>query len=435
MYQKIKTTFAAAALLGGAAASALAYPDRVISLPGYAKPLTEQYSGYVTLSSNAESPAMYYYLVRADHATPATPVILWLNGGPGASSFYGFFTENGPYTLDAKLKLHDNPSGWNHKFNYLIFDQPLGVGYSAPKKGYTLKNQAQATHELYLALQAIYLKYPDLRQRKLFIAGESYAGRYIPEVAIEILQHNFLAQQPSIPLAGIILGDAWVNPLLQQAQDAAYAYSHGLIDRQGAVAVTRLYKRCAQAIQATAITTRAANRECGKISAYIAKKSGVDLHNLHNLPQALNKYATDYANLERYLNLSTVKHSLHVASGVKFSLGSPTVANNLEIGEQNSVESLIPQLLKRQVKALIYTGLEDAKDCNFLGTNLWLKDMHWGNFNQAPQKITYNSAGEIIGYSTNYRNLSYVKLFSAGHMAAQDQAQNCLEVIQKFIGN
>ena len=134
--------------------------DRVISLPGYIKPLPEQYSGYLTIIHNNEAQFMYYYLVIADNDTKSTPLILWLNGGPGSSSFYGFFTENGPYTLTDDLKLHDNPFAWMHKFNYLVFDQPLGVGYSVASKNYRLKSQAQATHELYLALQGIYKNIP-----------------------------------------------------------------------------------------------------------------------------------------------------------------------------------------------------------------------------------------------------------------------------------
>ena len=232
------------------------------------------------------------------------------------------------------------------------------------------------------------------------------------------------------------MGDAWINPLLQQSQDSAYAYSHGLIDQQSAIQVTKLYTNCARAINSSPATTSlVANRECGKISEYIMRQSGVDLHNLHNLPQSAAKSVRSYASLERYLNSSSVKHSLHVESSLKFSLWSTSVAKNFELGEQNSVEPLIAQLLERKIKVLIYNGLDDATDCNFMGTSLWLNDMNWGKFNQTEQKITYNTTGDIIGYTTSYKNLSFVRILSAGHMAAEDQAQNCLEVVQKFILN
>lgn len=47
------------------------------------------------------------------------PIIIWLNGGPGCSSFLGAFTENGPYNLkynktsDTRFILEKNSYSWN----------------------------------------------------------------------------------------------------------------------------------------------------------------------------------------------------------------------------------------------------------------------------------------------------------------------------------
>lgn len=403
--------------------------DQVKYLPGYGVPKEAQYSGYLNLPKNPQR--MYYYLVSAKQHPEQSPLIIWLNGGPGSSSFYGFFTENGPYHIDTSLKLKDNQFGWNNKFNYLILDQPIGVGYSYPDKNYVIKNEVQTTKELYLAIQAFYKEYPQYMKYKLFIAGESYAGRYIPELALLIQQKN-AAHQSNIPLTGIILGDAWVNPLLQQSQDANYAYSHGLIGLTEKTQVEDLYKSCASAINESVVTSRKANRVCGKIRDFIRQESHLDLH---NISMANNYNSAEYARVEKYLNLPEVKKNFHITSDAKFNLFSNQVADALEVGEQNSSANIVLQLLNHGLKVLVFNGLNDATDSNFMGAELWLTAINFGKFNQAYEQIESNSSGKLMGYSKNYKNLTFIKLLNAGHMAPEDQPQNTLNMVESFVKN
>ena len=64
---------------------------------------------------------------------PNAPVVLWLQGGPGASSLHGMFTEIGPFTIDEDLKVVPRADGdysWNQKYSLLFIDNPVGVGWS-----------------------------------------------------------------------------------------------------------------------------------------------------------------------------------------------------------------------------------------------------------------------------------------------------------------
>ena len=76
---------------------AIAAPEKhlVTYLPGFhgAFP-SKHYSGYVTVDER-NGRRLFYYLVLSERAPSADPVVLWLNGGPGCSSFDGFVYENG----------------------------------------------------------------------------------------------------------------------------------------------------------------------------------------------------------------------------------------------------------------------------------------------------------------------------------------------------
>jgi len=48
--------------------------------------------------------------------------------------------------------------------------------------------------------------------------------------------------QQKINLKGLLVGDAWVNPRLQQSANADFAYAHGLVDKQGQKQANKSYQ-------------------------------------------------------------------------------------------------------------------------------------------------------------------------------------------------
>jgi len=75
---------------------------------------------------------LYYYLVESEGDPATDPVVLWLNGGPGCSSFDGFIYEHGPFLFswaDArmnKLVLQENPFTWTKVATVIYLDSPSG---------------------------------------------------------------------------------------------------------------------------------------------------------------------------------------------------------------------------------------------------------------------------------------------------------------------
>ncbi|KAK6035850.1 hypothetical protein COOONC_26645 [Cooperia oncophora] len=94
--------------------------DRIIELPGLSyEPNFQQYSGFLR---GSDKHRLHYWFVQRATDSPDTPLLLWLNGGPGSSSVWGMLTENGPFRPNRDGKtLYENPYSWNRAERKLYF--------------------------------------------------------------------------------------------------------------------------------------------------------------------------------------------------------------------------------------------------------------------------------------------------------------------------
>lgn len=160
-------------------------------------------------------------------------MVLWLQGGPGSSSLFGLFTENGPFLIDDEdeLKIILNKYSWHKKYSMIFIDNPVGAGFSTTdKNGYT-KNVTQSTEHLYDALIQFFTLFPWLKSSQFFITGESYAGKYIPALGYLISKRNENAEL-KINLQGLALGNAFTDPP-NMMEYSTFAYQLGLVDDSG----------------------------------------------------------------------------------------------------------------------------------------------------------------------------------------------------------
>lgn len=146
--------------------------------------------------------------------------MLWSNGGPGASSAFGLFTEFGPLQLTGDSlatnppTLFRNPYSWTKLANVIILNGPAPVGYSyctpaGPSgDGYACGswNDTRTAEFNYNFITNFFAEeyFPEFKAAPFFIAGESYAGVYVGQ-----LTSLLLATTPvPVNLRGIALGDA-----------------------------------------------------------------------------------------------------------------------------------------------------------------------------------------------------------------------------------
>lgn len=69
---------------------------------------------------------MLFVFLQTNYAE--APVVLWLQGGPGATSLYGLFEENGPFSVTKKLTLKRRKYSWSRTHSVVYIDNPVGTG-------------------------------------------------------------------------------------------------------------------------------------------------------------------------------------------------------------------------------------------------------------------------------------------------------------------
>lgn len=182
-----------------------------VRLPGYNA--TDLFSGFFEIDATTSSRTFFLFSKAASGREDA-PVLLWLNGGPGASSLIGFLTELGPFGITDDLDVAPRSVHWNLDAHLLTLDNPLGTGYSSTADDQRMAtNQTTVGADLHAALEQFYTLFPELRANPFYATGESYAGKYIPAVAHTIHTRNAgLPPHRRINLRGLAIGDGAFDP-------------------------------------------------------------------------------------------------------------------------------------------------------------------------------------------------------------------------------
>jgi len=131
-------------------------------------------------------------------------------------------------------------------FGVLFIDSPAGSGYSIAEKDEDIPtDENQVAEHLYIALKQLYNSLPEFSNRLLFVAGESYAGKYVPALGHYILMKSkknstdneelgslgYGGSKLPFGLGGLLIGNGLTDPEIQVQTHANVAYNFGLIDR------------------------------------------------------------------------------------------------------------------------------------------------------------------------------------------------------------
>ncbi|RZF45124.1 hypothetical protein LSTR_LSTR011968 [Laodelphax striatellus] len=187
------------------------------------------YAGLITVNKKYDSNLFFWFFPSKTNWTNS-PITVWLQGGPGGSSLYGLFKENGPYIVEKDQKLKLRKYSWHRKCNMIYIDSPVGTGYSFTKNqhGYA-RNQTRIGEDLYQAIKQFLTMFPQIQSNPFYITGESYAGKFIPALGYSIHTHNAHSSF-KINLQGLLIGNGLTDPENMIPLYADVLYGLGFID-------------------------------------------------------------------------------------------------------------------------------------------------------------------------------------------------------------
>lgn len=435
------------------------HQDEVWQLPGLAKQANfSHFSGYLRAGASRR---LHYWYVESERSPETDPVVLWMNGGPGCSSLLGLMTELGPFHMASDgLNLTMNPYSWNKVANVVFLEAPAGVGFSYDLFGNYHTNDDQTADDNYLAIQHFFVKYPQLRSHDFYIAGESYAGVYVPMLAARVMR-----DPRGIRLKGFAIGNGFLDaPLLGNAL-VFFGYYHGLY---GLSLWNRLTENCCNGsvTQHSCNFQGAVSDKCNEAvddAVNVIRDEGLNIYNLYDrceepgnlsvrsgtsrmdrsrelMLRSLNRTVpttnlrseppcVDEETVIRYFNRQDVRAALHVAeSPLSWSTCSDVLHYELQY---TSMRTVVKELVDSgSLRALIYNGDVDMA-CNFLGDEWFVNTL--GYAPTSSYKL-WKHGKQVAGFFQTYEgNLTFVTIKGSGHMVPQDKPAQALHMMSNFL--
>jgi len=402
--------------------------------------------GYANVRPNAY--LFWWFYGMADPAKRDTaPVVVWLQGGPGASSTgFGNFEEIGP--LD--INLNPRPINWVQSANILFVDSPVGAGFSyVTSPGAYVQKDQQIGVDLVGMLQSFLAQHPSvtLNQNPFWIFCESYGGKETLSFGVALAE-AIKKGEIKINFKGVALGDSWISPGDFLASYSEYLYGISEVDNKGKALIDTSANAALAAIQAQqwlkATQIWSDNQNDIENATF-----GINVYNVLDrsqdqqerkggltLKQRVRKILEAYEGdpLTDLMNGKIREKLKIIPANVTWSQESDDVFNNLAMDFMKPAIAWADSLISQNYNVVVYSGNLDLICCT-TGTLKWMKQLSWSQyptFDAQPRTPIMDNNGNIVAFRKQYLNFQFFTILSAGHMVPSDQpyaAKSMLDLV------
>ncbi|CAH1392269.1 unnamed protein product [Nezara viridula] len=365
------------------------------------------YSGYLTVNKTFNS-NLFFWFFPSEKDPKNAPVVLWLQGGPGGSSLFGLFCENGPFFVDKNITLKERQYSWSRLFNVIYIDNPVGTGFSFTDNdaGYAT-DQVKVGNDLYSALLQFFQLFPHLQKNEFYISGESYAGKFVPAIGYTIHNNNKINKQ-NINLKGLAIGNGFTDPENMMVY-SDFLFQLGLVDSN-----TRDMFKQKEAKTVEHIKQQRYSEALGTyLEIFGSLSPGINAYNYVQIGSFIPR------EFLVYLQTGVVRKSIHVGSRIYHN--DSKVKKFLSHDIMRSVKPWVEVLLDHY-RVMFYNGQLDISVAYPLTAN-FLPKLNWTGseeYRTAPRK-EWKVEGELAGFYKISKGLTEVLVRNAGHMVPMDQ--------------
>jgi len=369
----------------------------------------------------------FYVLLKCRKCTSPAPLVLWLNGGPGVSSMVALFINTGPVLFNGtSQQFEGNPYTFADYMDIMYVDNPVGVPFSIVKNESTYcKDEYCVSRNLY----AFYIKFiklhPEYIKRPLYLAGESYAGHFVPAFGKYLTEAN----NPDIDFRGVAIGDGMINIYQQIPSNPEY-----LLERQKIG--TLMYVGFKAWVYICDIAHKnqigMLDRICTDTIFIFASIAGLpDPYDIEN------KNATDpsiYGKWFAYMNSNDLKSAFNVMDQI-YSPASKEAADAMRDDFAYPLSSHIGYMLDNGKKVILWFGDLDYV-CNYIGGLYVANNVEWVGaeyFRHAEIKPWMNSENEKIGEIKTMARFTYLKVYGGGHGIFAKKPKSGLKILTDLI--
>ncbi|WVZ64645.1 hypothetical protein U9M48_014139 [Paspalum notatum var. saurae] len=453
----LATLFLCARLWSSSSPSLTAAADeRVVThLPGFQGPLPFQLrTGYVEVDES-NGVRLFYYFTASEGSPADDPLMLWLSGGPGCTSFTGLVYQIGPLSFDlggytgGLPKLVYRLESWTKVSNIIFLDSPVGTGfsYSVREQGYN-SSDTRAVNQIVIFLKKWFDEHPEFLSNPLYIGGDSYSGIIVPTVTSEIAKGNEVGSEPYLNLKGYLVGNPFADfSGFDEPSKIPFAHRMALISDQ-------IYE-CVKDIFPFHILEPLCAYASPHEYSFLKLKMDSGIQKMQHLQDytgerlSLSEISTEcrtmlYTLSRLWANNVTVREAL----GIHKETVPLWLRCNNNIQYLKDIQSSVKYHLDVTTKgyrSLVYSGDHDMA-VPYIGTQSWIRSL---NFSIVDDWRPWYADGQVAGnvtvsltigiyvmcrYTTSYsNNLTFATVKGAGHTAPEYNPRQCLAMLSRWL--
>jgi serine carboxypeptidase-like clade 2 len=331
--------------------------------------------------------------------------------------------------------LSRNKHAWNNLANVIFLESPAGVGFSYASNDTNNNDNVgdrRTAEDTFVFLLNWLERFPEYKGRDFYIAGESYSGHYVPQLATVIEFMNELHGSTLINLRGIFVGNPYLDDYKNEKGELEFLWSHGVISDEGWAGIL-----------ANCTFSPSDDWPC-TVAALKPQKGHFDHYNIY-APLCLQEpltgifYSSSYLAgydpcadhyVEAYMNNLVVQEAMHTRANTSWSSCSEDVGLEYNPGPV-SVVPTISRLIKRGLSVWIFSGDMDSV-CSISATRFSVHDLNLPI--TSPWRPWYTPDTEVGGYVQQYSGgFTFASVRGAGHTVPTFQPKRALVLLYSFL--